>query len=61
MNQQTFTDWAGGYDPQSRESQPVLGPAPMFRDAKDRQLAAFGSTPDTLHPDGYLGYYVQQP
>jgi hypothetical protein len=27
----------------------------MFRDAKDRQLAAFGSSPDTQHPDGYLG------
>ena len=27
----------------------------MFRDAKDRQLAAFGATPLTQHPDGYLG------
>lgn len=55
MNQQTFSNWAGGYDPQGGESQPVLGPSPMFRDAKDRRLAAFGSTPDTQYPDGYLG------
>ncbi len=27
----------------------------MFRDAKDRQLAAWGSSPDTQYPDGYLG------
>ena len=27
----------------------------MFRDAKDRRLAAFGATPDTQYPDGYLG------
>lgn len=55
MNQQTFGNWAGGYDPQGGESQPVLGPSPMFRDAKDRRLAAFGATPDTQYPDGYLG------
>ena len=54
-NNQTFGNWAGGYDPQGGESQPVLGPTPMFRDAKDRQLAAFGATPLTQHPDGYLG------
>jgi hypothetical protein len=55
MNQQTFSNWAGGYDPNGGESQPVLGPSPMFRDAKDRRLAAFGATPDTQYPDGYLG------
>ena len=54
-SEQTFTDWAGGYDPNGGETMPVLGPAPVFRDAKDRQLAAFGSTPDTLYPGGYLG------
>ena len=54
-NNQTFGNWAGGYDPQGGESQPVLGPSPMFRDAKDRQLAAFGATPDANFPDGYLG------
>lgn len=52
---QTFTDWAGGYDPNSAPSQTVLGPEPVFRNPKDRQLAAFGATPDTQHPDGYLG------
>lgn len=55
MNQQTFSNWAGGYDPAGGETQPVLGPAPVFRDAKDRRLAAFGATPDTQYPDGYLG------
>jgi hypothetical protein len=55
MNQQTFANWAGGYDPQGGETQPVLGPSPMFRDEKDRRLAAFGATPDTQYPDGYLG------
>lgn len=55
MNNYTFSNWQGGYDPNGGESMPVLGPTPMFRDAKDRQLAAFGATPDTQHPDGYLG------
>lgn len=54
-NQQTFSDWSGGYDPQGGETQPLLGPAPVFRNAKDLRLAAFGATPDTQHPDGYLG------
>lgn len=54
-NQQTFTNWSGGYDPQGGESMPLLGPAPVFRNAKDMRLAAFGATPDTQHPDGYLG------
>jgi hypothetical protein len=55
MNQQTFSNWAGGYDPAGGETMPVLGPAPVFRDAKDQRLAAFGATPDTQYPDGYLG------
>lgn len=55
MNNQTFANWSGGYDPYGGETQPLLGPTPMFRDAKDRQLAAFGSSPDTQYPDGYLG------
>lgn len=55
MNNYTFSNWSGGYDPAGGESQPVLGPSPMFRDSKDQRLAAFGATPDTQHPDGYLG------
>jgi len=55
VNQQTFSDWAGGYNPQGGATQPVLGPAPVFRDAKDQRLSAFGATPDTQYPDGYLG------
>jgi hypothetical protein len=55
VNKQTFTNWGGGYDPYGGESQPLLGPTPLFRDEKDRRLAAFGASPDTMHPDGYLG------
>jgi hypothetical protein len=54
-NQQTFTNWGGGYDPYAGETTPLLGPTPVFRNAKDKQLVAFGATPDTLYPDGYLG------
>lgn len=44
----SFTQWQQG------EALPI-GPSPVFRDAKDMRLAAFGATPDTQHPDGYLG------
>ena len=54
-NQQTFNNWAQGYDPYGGTSQPVMGPAPSFRNPKDMRLAAFGATPDTQYPDGYLG------
>jgi len=54
-NQQTFTNWSGGYDPYQNESQPLLGPTPVFRNAKDQQLAAWGASPDVQYPDGYLG------
>lgn len=54
-NQQTFTDWGGGYDPYANTSQPLLGPAPVFRNGKDQQLAAWGASPDVQYPDGYLG------
>jgi hypothetical protein len=54
-NQQTFNNWSGGYDPYSGETAPLLGPAPSFRSPKDRMLAAFGASPDTSYPDGYLG------
>lgn len=51
---QSFTDWQGTgvHDTQSAA---LLGPEPVFRDAKDRRLVAFGASPDTAHPDGYLG------
>jgi hypothetical protein len=55
-NQESFNNWSGGYDPNAvANSNPVLGPAPLFRNAKDARLAAFGVGPDTQHPDGYLG------
>lgn len=50
MAANTFTSWQGATDPNG-----VLGPSPVFRDAKDRQLVAFGAGPDTQYPDGYLG------
>lgn len=54
-NQQTFTNWGGGYDPYGGETATLLGPAPAFRSMKDRQLAAYGATPEAMYPDGYLG------
>jgi hypothetical protein len=55
-NQQTFTSWSGGYDPYGAPAQaPALGPSPVFRNAKDAQLAAYGSSPLAQYPDGYLG------
>lgn len=54
-NQQTFSDWGGGYDPYANDTQAALGPAPVFRNAKDARLAAFGASPDAQYPDGYLG------
>lgn len=55
QHQQAFNNWAGGTYPQAGDTQPLMGPAPVFRDNKDRQLAAFGASPDTAYPDGYLG------
>ena len=55
-NNQTFQDWGGNYDPNSSpQTAPALGPAPSFRDGKDRLLSRWGQSPDTQHPDGYLG------
>lgn len=55
-NLHSFYDWSGaGADPQGGESAPVLGPTPLFRSPKDRQLSAWGTSPDVQHPDGYLG------
>lgn len=54
-NRQTFGNWGGSYDPTGGESAALLGPSPTFRSMKDRQLAAFGQSPDTTYPDGYLG------
>jgi hypothetical protein len=54
-NQQTFTSWQAGYDPAQPNTAPLLGPMPHFRSEKDRRLASYGESPDTQHPDGYLG------
>lgn len=55
-NQQTFDNWGGNYDPNSSpQTQAALGPSPAFRNSKDRLLTRWGQSPDTQHPDGYLG------
>lgn len=57
--QTSFNNWGGNYDPNSSaQTQPALGPSPSFRNAKDRLLTRWGSSPDTQHPDGYLGTEV---
>lgn len=50
MAANSFTSWQGGGDPNG-----LLGPSPVFRDAKDQRLGAWGAGPDTAFPDGYLG------
>lgn len=55
-NQQTFTQWGSGYDPYATVNpQTHMGPAPVFRNAKDARLASYGATPEAQYPDGYLG------
>jgi hypothetical protein len=51
----SFTSWQGGGPDSAGNSNALLGPSPVFRDAKDARMAAFGSSPDTNYPDGYLG------
>lgn len=51
---QAFTQWYAG-SPETGQTNPVLGPAPAFRNPKDRLLTRWGQSPDTQHPDGYLG------
>lgn len=50
-----FSSWNSPSDPPNAGSLPLLGPAPVFRNAKDARLAAFGASPDAQYPDGYLG------
>lgn len=52
---QSFTQWQSASSPDQQVTNPVLGPAPAFRNSKDRLLTRWGSSPDTQHPDGYLG------
>ena len=56
LHQRAFTQWMTG-DPTNpaAPTQANLGPSPVFRDAKDRTLAAWGATPEAQYPDGYLG------
>lgn len=54
-NEQTFSDWSGGYDPYTPQTNVALGPTPSFRNFKDQRLSAWGASPDVQYPDGYLG------
>ena len=54
-NNQTFSDWSGGYDPYTPQTNTALGPTPSFRNFNDQRLSAWGSSPDVQYPDGYLG------
>lgn len=53
---QSFTSWGGanGLSPGTSDGG-LLGPQPSYRSPKDKQLVAFGASPDTQFPDGYLG------
>ena len=56
-DQQSFTQWHTGSPEtgQTSVSSTVLGPEPYFRNEKDRLITRWGQSPDTQHPDGYLG------
>lgn len=54
-NTQAFNNWGSSLDPNANLTQPMMGPAPVFRNSKDAQLAAWGTSPDVQYPDGYLG------
>ncbi len=53
---QSFSQWSGpnGLSPGTSDAG-LLGPQPSYRNAKDQRLVAFGASPDTQFPDGYLG------
>jgi hypothetical protein len=52
----SFTQWSGanGLSPGTSDAG-LLGPQPTYRSPKDQRLVAFGASPDTQFPDGYLG------
>jgi len=55
MASNTFTDWQTPNAQQESSSLPLFGPAPVFRNNKDYQLAGYRTLQDTTYPDGYLG------
>lgn len=57
-----FANWNSGNSPQpDPTNHPLIqGPSPVFRNAKDARLASYGASPDTQHPDGYLGTIVNR-
>lgn len=54
-SQTSFNHWQGHSDVSAGAAQNQFGPAPVFRNNKDYQLAGYRGTPDTQYPDGYLG------
>ena len=57
MSQQTpsFNNWSNADAQSGNVSQPTIGPAPVFRSAKDAMLSGYRTAVDATHPDGYLG------
>lgn len=57
MSQQTpsFNSWATDAQPPGVGTHVSMGPAPVFRNAKDQMLTGFRTAVDAQHPDGYLG------
>ena len=54
-SQTAFTHWNSPSDPPGAATQAQFGPAPVFRNNKDYQLAGYRTLQDTTYPDGYLG------
>ena len=49
-----FTQWYT-QNPYGAVTASSVQPEPFFRDALDKQRAAYRSTPEAMYPDGYLG------
>jgi hypothetical protein len=59
----SFNNWSTGNAAQPNPADNALinqGPTPIFRNAKDARLASYGASPDTQHPDGYLGTIINR-
>lgn len=50
-----FTSWNNPQQAPDAGSAPLMGPAPVFRNNKDKELSGFRQFQDTMYPDGYLG------
>jgi hypothetical protein len=54
-SQTSFNHWQGPSEASGGATQNQFGPAPIFRNNKDYQLAGYRTIADTTYPDGYLG------